>query len=121
RHRRRRAECGGQVRGVGRGKAVGGVEQDLLQLAGQVAVPDQGGGGGQRVAGDADPAHVAGAGRAGQLGHAGRGPGDGGRAGQHRGGPAGGRGESERHRQRVPHRRGGGGRTPGGGAAGDAP
>src|SRR5262249_59990881 len=101
-----------------RGKAVGGVEQDLVQLAGQVAVPDQGGGGGQRVAGDADPGHVADVGRPGQLGHAGRGPGDGGGAGQHRGGPAGGRGESERHRQGGPQRGGGGLEPRGGGPHG---
>ena len=71
------------------GQAVGSIEQDLLERAGQVAVPYQGGGGGQRMAGDAYPGHVAGTRRAGEPDHAGRGPGDDGGAGQHASGPAG--------------------------------
>ena len=55
----------------GPGQAIGGVEQDLLEGAGQVAVPDQGGRGGQRLVGDADPGHVTGARGRGQPDHAG--------------------------------------------------
>jgi catechol 2,3-dioxygenase-like lactoylglutathione lyase family enzyme len=43
--------------------AVRGVEQDLLEFAWQVAVPRQGGRGGQRASFDADPDHVVAAGR----------------------------------------------------------
>src|SRR5271170_6381735 len=78
-----------------RGSAVGGVEQDLLERAGQVAVPDQGRRGGQRMAGDADPDHVTGARWLGQPDHAERDVGDGNRAGQDRGRPFGGGGEGE--------------------------
>ena len=51
------------------------------------------------------PGPSRGARRAGEPDHAGRGSGEGAGAGQHRGGPAGGRGEGERHRPGVPHRR----------------
>ena len=58
---------GGQFGGLRRGwrrQAVGGVEQHLLQRAGQVAVPDQGRRGGQGVLLEADPDHAAGIGGA---------------------------------------------------------
>jgi hypothetical protein len=57
------------------------------------------------VASDADPDHVAGVRRARKPDHAGRGSGDDGGAGEHRGGPTGGRGEGKHYWQRVPHRR----------------
>jgi hypothetical protein len=65
--------CPGRAAAAGE-EAGGGVTPsavsngDLLERAGQVAVPHQGGGGGQRVAGDANPGHVAGARRAGGAG-----------------------------------------------------
>jgi hypothetical protein len=59
--------------------AVRGLEEDLLERAGQVTAPDQGRRRGQRVIVDTDPDHVVGARRPGQPGQPdqpGPGPGD---------------------------------------------
>src|SRR5260370_5260234 len=54
----------GGPRGCWRGQAVGGLEEQLLQRAGQVAAPYQGCRRGQRMILEADPDHAADAGRA---------------------------------------------------------
>src|SRR5215470_11313880 len=85
--------------------AVGGVEEDLLELAWQVAVPRQAGRGGQRAPFDADPDHVVEAGR--RLAPDRRDLNLGGvkRTRQYGDGAVGRRGEGEGHRQRVPEGR----------------
>jgi len=83
---------------VRRGDTVRGVEEDLLERAGQVAIPDQGGRRGQRMVLEPDPDHVMGNHRPGQPDQPGVASGDDTGAGQHRGGPVCGRGEGKVHR-----------------------
>src|SRR4029077_7330507 len=83
-----------------RGNAVRGIEENLLERAGQVAVPHHGCGRDQRMMRETDENHGLanhGPRQPDQLGPA---SGDDAGAGQHRGGPVRGRGEGERHRQR---------------------
>jgi AcrR family transcriptional regulator len=82
-----------------RSNAVGGVEENLLERAGQVAVPHHGRRGRQRVIFETDQDHVV-------VDHGPRQPdqpglafGHDAGAGQHRGGPVRGRGEGQSHRQ----------------------
>jgi predicted PurR-regulated permease PerM len=92
---------GRQRRGVG---GVGGVEQDLLQLTGQVAAPGHGGRGGQRGPVKAHPDHVIGG--CGPLPRISRLVARGAeRTGEHRGQAIGGRRERQRHRHRMAQRR----------------
>jgi hypothetical protein len=87
------------------GDGLRGIEQDLLERARQVTAPHEGGRRGQRMMLKADRHHVIGDSRPRQPGQRGPASGDELGAGQHRGGPVRGRGESEVHLQRVPQRR----------------
>ncbi len=96
---------GARLRVCRLGQAVGGVEEHLLQRAGQVAAPRQGCGRGQRMVLEADPDHAVGAGRARSPDRPGLAACGDGRAGQDGGGPVPGRGQGQGHGQRVPEGR----------------
>ena len=79
--------------------AVGGIEQHLLELTRQVATPHQARRGGQGAFVDAGADHAGGASCGIRLGWFGPAPGAVLRAGEDRGGPAGGGHEGEGHRE----------------------
>src|SRR5260370_16309132 len=93
------------LRGRASSNAVRGLEEDLLERAGQVTAPHQGRRRGQRMIFNTDPDHVVQARRPGQPDQPGPDPGDETGACQYRGRPVPGRGEDERHGQRMLERR----------------
>ena len=86
-----------------RSNAVGGVKENLLERAGQVAVPHHGRRGRQRVIFETDQDHVVVDHGPWQPDQPGLASGNDAGAGQHGGGPVRGRGEGQSHRQRMPH------------------
>src|SRR6202044_714727 len=98
----------GGPRGRWHSEVVRGLEEHLLQRAGQIAAPDQGRRRGQRVIAEADLDHAGGIGQPGAPVRRRPAARRGGGAGQDRGGPVRRGGAGERQGQRAMERGGGG-------------